>query len=53
MTRLKKTNFSMIKMKANFFLLLILLFCQNVFSQVIETELDELVINTNNAVKED
>lgn len=45
--------FSMIKMKANFFLLLILLFCQNVFSQVIETELDELVINTNNAVKED
>src|SRR5690606_27587898 len=33
--------------------LLILLFCQNVFSQVIETELDELVIYTNNAVKED
>lgn len=40
-------------MKVKFFLLLILLFCQNVFSQVTENELDELVINTNNAVKED
>lgn len=45
--------FSMIKMKVNFFLLLILLFCKNVFSQVTENELNELVINTNNAVKED